>query len=513
MKNEKSMVIAGLDLGTVMSVIAMLDKNGIAVAIKNKEGQESTRSAVTFVPGAPPIIGQEAINAALLYPDRLAREMKQHIGEQDGQGNDVAMVLDSDDKPLTPAQVQGVVARKLIDDANAQTSSPVTDIVITVPANYGNRERKAIMALEKQLGCRILALVEEPVAAACAFVNACNPPDGYYLVFDMGAGTTDLSALEISGRNPRILATKGKGNLGGRRCDMALTEVIKKVALASGVDIEATTEPAILHELNDKAERAKITLTDSEKAQFYMNFEGKVVKTVLLRGDYEAACASIIAELRELAQAILEATKLAAGDFKGILLNGPSCQMPMILALLGEVFPGVPIRRDTNPVTAVAQGAALMAAKFAQQDGNQALSKDGVPLRALGGVVTLKSVATHALGCKYLVNGNQDTPAFAVIIPATTPLPTTMSDKFGLVSAAQTMVAVEVFQGEKDMPIDQCTPVATVNLEGIPAGDTGPQRVIVQYSYNRSGIVEVTVTDTVSKKTVSSNIDHDMGGI
>jgi molecular chaperone DnaK (HSP70) len=75
------------------------------------------------------------------------------------------------------------------------------------------------------------------------------------------------------------------------------------------------------------------------------------------------------------------------------------------------------------------------------------------------------------------------------------------------------MADVEVFQGEEGMPIEQCVPVATVRLEGIPPGNTDDLRIVVQYSYNRSGIVEVTITDKISKKTVSSNITHDMGNV
>lgn len=511
--NGNSSVIAGLDTGTYSSSLAMIDENGIAVAMKNKEGQGATRSAVAFPPGAPPVIGQEALNTALLFPDSLAREMKLHIGEQDSQGNDVAMVMDSDGKPLTPAQVQGIVARKLIEDANAQIPRPITDVVITVPANYGDRERKALMGIESQIGCHILGLIEEPVAAACTFVNAVKPPDGYFLEFDMGSGTTDLAVLEIASSNPRIHVAKGRGSLGGRRCDMALIEVISRIGKDNGIDIAAVQDPATLHEFHEKVERAKITLTQSEKALFYMNFEGKILKTNLARTDFEAACAPVLAEIKALVRETLDAAKLTAPEFKGILLNGPSCLMPMILALLAELFPGVPIRRDTDPITAVAQGAALMGAKYAQQDGKQAISNVGKPVRAIDSIATVRAVATHGLGLKCLLNGNRAKPVFAAIIPSGTHLPVTKSDAFGLVSASQTMADVEVFQGEEGMPIEQCVPVATVRLEGLPPGNTDDLRIVVQYSYNRSGLVEVTITDTISKKTVSSSISHDMGNV
>jgi molecular chaperone DnaK len=511
--NENSSVIAGLDLGTNASSLAMLDENSQSVAMKNKECQVSTRSAVAFPPGAPCIIGQDALNAGLLYPDRVAREMKLHIGEKDSQGNDVLMVLDSNDNPLTPAQVQGIVARKLIDDANAQVPRPITDVVLSVPANYGNRERQAIMSIENQIGCRIIALIEEPVAVACTFINMCKPGDGHYLVFDVGAGTTDLTDLEVSGANPRIHVTKGKANLGGRRCDMALIEVITKIAKDNGIDIAAAQDPATLHEFHEKVERAKITLTQAEKALFYMNFEGKILKTDLRRIDFEKACAPILAEMKELAQETIAVAKLSPSELKGILPNGPSCLMPMIVAMLAELFPGVPLRREIDPITAVAQGAALMGAKYAQQDGKQAISRAGTTLRALDNVATVRAVATHGLGCLYLVNGNRDAKAFAVIIPPNTPLPATKSDKFALVDARQTAADVEVFQGEENMPIDQCVQVATVRLEGIPAGPNDVPRIVVQYAYNRSGIVEVTISDTISNKTVSSNVTHDMGNV
>ena len=511
--NEKISVSGGMDLGTYSSVGAMIDANGVAVPMKNLEGKESTRSAVAFPPDGDPIVGQEALNVAPLYPNCIAREMKLHIGEQDRQGNDVAMILDTKGNPLTPAQAQAVVAKKLIDDINAQIPYPLTDIVITVPANYGNRERQAILGIEKRIGCRILALVEEPVAAACTFINTCKPADGYYLVFDMGAGTTDLTVLEISGATPRILVTKGQSNLGGRRCDMALIEVIGRIAKDSGIDIANAQDPATLYEFHEKVERAKITLTQAEKTLFFMNFEGKILKTDLLRSEFEKACAPILAELRDLVTTTIGEAKLTPEDIKGILPNGPSCLMPMIVNLLGNLLPGVPVRRETDPVTAVAQGAALMAAKYAQQDGRQSISKDGTEIRALDKVATVRAVATHGLGCQYLVNGKRDAKAFAVIISANTPLPATKSETFRLLEESQTEVDVEVLQGEEGMSINQCVPVAKVKLDGIPAGKTDVSRIVVQYAYSRSGIVEVTVTDTISKKSVSSNIEHNMGSV
>ncbi|MDO8753468.1 MAG: Hsp70 family protein, partial [Anaerolineales bacterium] len=86
-------VTAGLDLGTNSSVLAMLDEHSIPAAIKNAESEVATRSTVLLPPGQKPIIGNEALNAALLYPDRLAREMKMHVGEKDSEGKDVALVF------------------------------------------------------------------------------------------------------------------------------------------------------------------------------------------------------------------------------------------------------------------------------------------------------------------------------------------------------------------------------------------------------------------------------------
>lgn len=507
-------VVAGVDLGTYSACSAMLNEQGMPVAMKNAEGEFSTRSVVLFPPGEQPIIGRQALNAALLYPDGLlAREMKLHVGEKDSQGADIVTVLDSEGRPRTAVEIQGMVAEKLIKDINAQIPSPITHIVIAVPANYTSSQRETVMKIGAQIGCTVLGVVEEPVAVAYAVIQTVKALEhGMYLVFDPGAGTTDVSLLDVTGAGPRIQATNGKSNLGGRRFDMALIEVIAGKARAAAIDIEAVKDAATLHEFHEKVECAKHTLSQSEKALFYMNMEGKVLKAELLRPEFEKASKPILTEIKGLIVETLNAAKLESRDIKGVLLNGPSCLMPMIPSLLNEVLPGVPLRRDLDPVTGVSLGAAIVAAKYAQQDGNEAISKAGTRLRALDAVATLRSVSTHGLGCEYLVDGNRNAKAFAVIIPANTPLPARKCDRFATVEENQTSVDVKVCQAE-GMTVEPYVYVATVRLEGIPPGHLGEARIVVEYAYNRSGVVEVTVTDTVSKKSVSSNVSHNLGNI
>ena len=510
---SSSQVAAGLDLGTNSSTLALLNEHGIAVPMKNKESQQATRSAVLFVPGQPPIIGQEALNAALLYPNYLAREMKLHIGEKDSQGQDVAMIIDAEGKSYTPVEIQALVADKLIRDANAQIPQPITAIALAVPATYANKERQSMMRIAELVGCKLLRLIEEPVAAAYTFINTCRDVvDGIFLVFDLGAGTTDLSTVELCGANPRIQVTQGKA-IGGRRFDMALMEVVAGIAKKAGIDIEAAKDPATLHEFGEKTERAKHSLSSSEKALFYMNFEGKILRTDLLRSDFEKASQPILAELKELIRATLAAAKLRPQDTQGILLNGPGCEMPMIQAMLGEVLPGVALRHDIDPVTAVAQGTALAAVQAVQQDGGEAISRAGTKIKALDAVATLRAVSTNCLGCEYLVDRNRDTKAFAIIIPANSPLPTTKADTFSLIDERQTAVDVKVYEGQEGQTLDQCQYVSTVRLDGLPAGHLDVSRIVVQYSYNRSGVLEVVVSDTISKKSVSSNVSHNLGNI
>ena len=63
----------------------------------------------------------------------------------------------------------------------------VTKAVITVPANFDQRQRHATMEAAKLAGIEVIQLINEPTAAAIVY-GAHNEGTNTVLVYDLGGG-------------------------------------------------------------------------------------------------------------------------------------------------------------------------------------------------------------------------------------------------------------------------------------------------------------------------------------
>lgn len=71
-------------------------------------------------------------------------------------------------------------------------------IMVSVPSNITDIEKKAVEDATKQAGAREVLLIEEPVAAAIGVGIDITRPGGH-LVVDIGDGTTDVAVISLGG--------------------------------------------------------------------------------------------------------------------------------------------------------------------------------------------------------------------------------------------------------------------------------------------------------------------------
>ena len=163
------------------------------------------------------------------------------------------------------------------------------------------------------------------------------------------------------------------------------------------------------------------------------------------------------------------------------LLVGGSTRIPRVSELIEERI-GLQPAMEINPDEAVALGAAVQAAIIR-----------GEPVGAM-----LMNVAPHSLGIAVAeVSFNQLIPgAFRPIIRRNTTIPTTRAELFYTISPRQDTVEIEVYQGESPIAKEN-THLTSFKLTEIPLAPNpdDPREVIVEFSYNLNGIVEVTARD------------------
>src|SRR5205085_5919575 len=140
-------------------------------------------------------------------PERCAALFKRHMG------TDHAATLSG--RTFSPEELSGLVLRSLKADADAFFGRPVTRAVITAPAYFNDRQRKATIAAGRIAGLAVERIFNEPTAAALAYGFHEARDEKVLLIFDLGGGTFDVSVVELFEGTLEVRASSGESFLGG----------------------------------------------------------------------------------------------------------------------------------------------------------------------------------------------------------------------------------------------------------------------------------------------------------
>ncbi|MEE0295808.1 MAG: Hsp70 family protein [Lachnospiraceae bacterium] len=239
----------GIDLGTTFSCMAYIDENGQPIVIPNREGKNTTPSTVLF-DGQSTIVGEEAKNQSILDPANFEQFVKRHMGERDYQFSS------GNGEKYSPEAISAIILSKMKADAEEHLGEPVDGAVITVPAYFNEAQRKSTMDAGQIAGLNVLAIINEPTAAALAFGIAKGSEKAQtIMVYDLGGGTFDVTVLRFDNENITVLGTAGDRKLGGFDFDERIIDAVSSAAAEQGLDIQ--NDSTARQDLQLKAEEAK----------------------------------------------------------------------------------------------------------------------------------------------------------------------------------------------------------------------------------------------------------------
>jgi molecular chaperone DnaK len=358
----------GIDLGTTNSAIATF--NGEAAHLyKSPEQNDVTPSAIFFDRRGNKFVGKRAYDNAARSPDNAAVLFKRLMGTS------TPIKLAAVDLVMTPEECSAEILRVLFGYLREEIrNDPETGTVITVPAAFNQMQKDATMAAAQAAGLGRVALMQEPVAAVMSVMRQCKN-DGMFLVYDLGGGTLDIAIAEsISGR-VSLLAHGGIAMCGGRDFDRLLLDSVVKPWLHDKFDLPenlSSSKPhnALRHMATWAAEKAKIELSsksesvislddselrikDQSGADIYLDIE-------LTRSMFDQLIAGKLEESITATRETMEKAGLSAHDIGRIVfVGGPTQYKPLRDRIAFEL--GIAGSTDVNPMTAVAEGAAVFA--------------------------------------------------------------------------------------------------------------------------------------------------------
>jgi len=347
----------GIDLGTTYSAIATLGTTGAPDIIADNElGKDSLASAVYFYEDGTVNVGDSAKEEGAANPERLHQFFKRWIGRGTDPNREHYMV---DGKELDPIELSSIVLGRIINYAK-DSGEDVKDVVITCPAYFDYAQRDATKQAGIAAGLNVMAVINEPTAAAINYCANRFNEDQTVLVYDLGGGTFDVTLMKMTqngdDRNVEVLGTDGDAFLGGCDWDNELNQLLL-AKYEEQYGNEADDELKAL--IRAQVESLKMRLTTRDKANTKIPYEGENIKLEVTREEFESATAGYVDQTIGWLDSVLSKAGVTDADVDVVLMVGGSTKMPMIRTMLSNRFGEKAFFGE--PEKAVAKGAAIVA--------------------------------------------------------------------------------------------------------------------------------------------------------
>lgn len=463
-------MIIGIDLGTTNSLAACFTQNGPQI-IPNRLGKPLTPSAVSVDEEGTVYVGESALERRMLYPDTVAAAFKRSMG------SDREFRLGK--QKFKAEELSSFVLRALKEDAEAYLGEPVTEAVISVPAYFDDKRRKATKRAGELAGLKVERIISEPTAAAVAYGLYEKQKNTRFLVFDLGGGTFDVSILELYGTILEVRAVAGDNYLGGEDFTETLEKLFLKKCSLTGNDLSGKERSRLYRE----AERCKRLFNDASSVEMEIHRdgeEGAAQTAQITRQEYAQACEPLLEKIRQPVKRSLSDARLKLSDIDVIVLVGGATRMQIVREFIIRLFRKFP-DTNINPDEAVALGAAVQAAmKERKSEVKEVILTDVCPF-------TLGTDVVVSLG-----NGAQEAGHFCPIIERNTVIPASRTERFYTARDGQERISIKVLQGESRFAENNLY-LGELELE-VPKGPAGKESVDVTYTYDINSILEVEVT-------------------
>lgn len=498
----------GIDLGTTYSAVSYIDiDKAETIDLDAANGSKMLPSVVFYEsPDSPPIVGTAAVNASLTSPELVVKHIKRHIGTE-------YTTEPIHGKRLTPVEVSAEILRTLVDNASQHIGEDVNDVVVTVPAYFGDHERKQTEEAAHLAGLNLLKLISEPHAAALAytFETVGTVKTDYVLVYDLGGGTFDVTLLKTADHQDggevlidlEALIKEGK-RVGGIDWDEKLFDLVADLAPS---DVDVRSDPRVMAELMLDCEQAKRDLSKAEKS--ILRPGGVTNQVEISREQFEEATNALILQTQLLLEQVLASAKeqdIKADDITVVLVGGSS-RMPKVAELIEELT-GKPPLKYKNPDLLVTTGAAYYAHLIVNE--KLVLRKAGTDEKTELKIGSLIDMSNDAIGVEIVRGKNKFN---AEVIPAGAAFGEDYDRTFASAESNATTIEIVLYEGpEVENPENskECEQILCCHIHGLPEDRPKGAKVDVTLGWDSSGILRGKAIDCQTNKEVVIELDRSL---
>lgn len=463
------MTAIGIDFGTTNSVVAVKSSAGVEVLPIDKA--PAKWAAYGFDNVLPSVMARDDDSRICFGWEAKQRSTGRFDAVKRMFATQLDVATDDSGSALAVEEVATMLFAELKRRAIG-CGVDATQAVITVPANSKGRARLRTKLCAGMAGLEVLALVNEPTAAAMSYAQR-HPESRQLLVFDWGGGTLDVTILQSVDGVFIEQASSGLPRSGGIDFDSRLEKIVRETT--PGLENLSVDQR---HFLRTEIELAKIRLSTADVTSVQLP-NGKEFR--ITRSRFEQEIAGLLDEARIPLERCLSELQIGPGSIDSVVLVGGTCRIPAVRRLVESAL-RTDIDPDIDPMTAVGEGAAIAASILTGETPDSDF------------FVCLE----HALGT-WVFDPQTGSQNFSTIIRKGNKLPAQAAEPFVPVVIETESVTVSVVEGDPDSPIPDFTVLKewSVPLK-VPYTEGSNRGFELRYEYDVDGILRVKATDNDS---------------
>ena len=371
-------VAVGIDLGTSNSVVAKFNQRGDYLFL-HENGKNYIKSALFYKNEDEVLFGNTAFARGIIHPKSLLRCFKRGLTSNEAHmENGKYKVICSENQNellLPPRDAIQEFLRCLIERFSGVNDLQVDQLVITVPAKFGAGLCKAIQQAGNQIGMSDVLIVQEPVAAAICYDYEVShiEDDSSLLVYDLGAGTFDISLLKRKNGVLEFTDSNGDVHLGGEDFTNKVFVDLKDY-ISYELDID---DPSEFLDENEYLHNLEVLRKAAESAKEYVSFANTYNDPIILKSNkqniefsdwaitrynLESKISKDIQRSIDKIDILLKRNQLTIQDIDKVLVVGGSSLIPLVKEKLVEYFEDEnKIINNEDKELMIGKGAAIIA--------------------------------------------------------------------------------------------------------------------------------------------------------
>lgn len=376
----------GVDFGNDNTVIACARNRGIDIIV-NEVSNRNTPSLVGFGQKNR-YIGESGKNQQTSNIKNTVDNLKRILGlnyndpdfeiekkffsaplvENKDGGISAKVRFLGEQQEFTSTQLAAMYINKIRDMTVKETKANITDICLSVPVWYTEKQRRAAADACRIAGLNPVRIVNEVTAAAVGYgvfkANDLPEDEPKKVAFiDIGASSYQVSIAAVKKGELKILGSAYDKHFGGRDFDYQIANHFAD-EFKGKYKIDVRENPKAFYRVLAASEKLKKVLSANTQAPF--NIESLMndvdVSSSLTREELEEYVQPLLSRVHVPIESALKDAGLSAEDIDSIEVIGGCTRVPSLKAKLVDIFGGKQLSFTLNQDEAIARGNAFICA-------------------------------------------------------------------------------------------------------------------------------------------------------